>query len=363
MGTARGQRLGGALAAVLVTTGFVALLASGGCELVVGDSVPSFTCLPGTANNCPAGQVCVPSTQQCVPQAGTCTPGAASGCGAGLRCDEQTLRCTGSATVRDAEGDVVMHVPGDASHDGPVVTSDGPISGDGAGDARDVNIPDAAPEVVTMCRTVTCPCSGRNSDCDSGVCAGMLTETMALANALGGMNFCTQPCCTSGDCPGNTVCFGTGGGGNYCVAPQWIGRAADQGTALGGATCANSSECRSGLCTNNQCADTCCSSAEQSSQCASPTVCRYAAFPGSSFDTHVTAWCGTQAGTGAGGTSCGALDSACQSGKCTLTRCEAVCRSSTDCSSGQQCSYGAAPATLPTNKDIIAGCMTAGAAP
>jgi hypothetical protein len=360
MGTPRrGHRLGGALAAAFATTGFVALLASGGCEFVVGDAVPSFTCLPGTPNNCPSGQVCIPSTHQCVPQAGTCTAGAASGCSAGLRCDEQTLRCTGAGTMlRDAAGDaVVVAMSPDGSHDGSTAAPDGPVS-DATGDARDVTIPDAPTDIVTMCRGVACGCTGP-ADCDSGVCANSLTATTALSNELNGMSFCTQPCCTSADCPMLTVCFGTGGGGNYCVKPGWLARTADLGAGQGGASCSNSSECRSGLCdSTSKCADTCCSSAQQSSECASGAVCRYAAFPGNNFDTHETAWCGPQVGTGAGGAPC-ALDNSCQSGKCATfnNHCEAVCRATADCSSGQACSYGTGPTTIPANKDIVAGCM------
>ncbi len=171
-------------------------------------------------------------------------------------------------------------------------------------------------DVPATCRGITCGCS-RPADCDSGVCADTLTATTALSNALSGMNFCTQPCCSSTDCPGNTVCFGTGGGGNYCVAPNWIGRAADQGTAVGGTPCTGNTECRSGLCnmTTMQCADTCCSTAQQSAECSAGTVCRYAAFPGAGFDTHETAWCGAAVGNTAAGSPC-AVDASCQSGKC-----------------------------------------------
>lgn len=170
-------------------------------------------------------------------------------------------------------------------------------------------------------------------------------------------SFCTQSCCSSADCPRTTVCFGTGGGGNYCVAPSWIGRNGDLGTGVGGAACQGEGDCFSGLCVNSMCADTCCSTAQESSACASGTVCRFAAFPGAGFDTHETAWCGAAIGTTAGGSPC-VGDGTCQSGKCDITRCEAVCRSSADCTGGMECSYGLAPTTLPSNSDIVAGCVT-----
>ncbi len=360
MGTARrANRLGGAIAATLAAIAILALLASGGCELAVSDTIPGFTCVPGAAANCPAGQVCVPSTHQCTPIAGTCTPGAAAACPAGMRCDPQMLRCTGSTSaIPDAAGDgTLMETSPDSSSDAHVGVADGALVADASGDAHDASMPDAPADAPGPCRGITCGCRGP-ADCDSGVCADTLTATTALANALNGMSFCTQPCCTSTDCPGNTVCFGTGGGGDYCVAPNWIGRAVEQALAPGGTACTANGDCRSGLCntSNNQCADTCCSSA-QPGQCANGTVCRYAAFPGTSFDTHETAWCGAAIGTSAGGSVC-AVDATCQSGKCAnFTRCEAVCRSTTDCGNGQACSYGLGPTTLPANKDIVAGCV------
>jgi hypothetical protein len=351
--------LAGGLAVATTAIGVVALLSGeGGCELVVGDTVPLFTCLADAADTCPSGSVCVPATHECVPRSGTCTPGAANGCAGGMRCDAQTLRCGPPApTALDAAGD----------EDGPQAPSldSGPDSGDvTVGDARerdaptgdgpDVNVPDANPDAPT-CRGVTCSCS-RQGDCDSMICADSFTQTPALY-AVVGMSFCTQPCCTSADCTANTVCFATGGGANYCVLPKWIGRGGGLGTGLGGATCTGGADCRSGLCNMGTCADTCCSTAQEATECASGTVCRFAAFPGSGFDTHETAWCGAKIGNLAGGAIC-AVDSICQSGKCGVGQCEAVCRTTSDCGGTLACSYGAAPA-VPTNKDIVAGCVTA----
>lgn len=357
----RADRLGAGLA-VAVTTGVVLTLLAvgGGCELVVGDSLPSFTCEPGAAN-CPGGSVCVPSTHRCAARSSTCTPGAATGCAAGKRCDEETLQCTPLASVGDGASedgdDATASPPGDSAADGPISQmGDAPGSGDApVGDAANGST-DASADAPVGCRGVTCSCS-HNPDCDSGICAGELTETTPLATAIG--SFCTQPCCTSTDCPGSTVCFGTGGGGSYCVAPGWIGRGVEHGLGVGGATCTGDGECRSALCVNSVCADTCCSGAQQGSECTGGAVCRYAAFPGKTFDTHQTAWCGAAIGNSAGGSPC-TIDATCQSGKCaSFIRCEAVCRSSIDCTvAGQACSYGLGPTTLPSNKDIVAGCIT-----
>jgi hypothetical protein len=338
----------------------LALLASsGGCEFVVSDALPSFTCLPGAAN-CPTGSVCAPD-HMCVARSTACTPGASSGCAAGLRCNEDTLQCTPGPTTSDADasGDATLAQPDDSSSDAAngMMDVDAPVVSEAApaGDAADGGATDAhPPDASGACRGIACSCTGRNADCDSGICAGQLTETSPLSTAVG--SFCTQPCCTSADCPASTVCFGTGGGGNYCVMPSWIGRGTRQGAAIGGVSCMADGDCRSGLCSMGACADTCCSSAQQS--CASGSVCQFAAFPGKSFDTHETAWCGSGIGGGAAGSPC-ALDSSCQSGKCSFSRCEAVCRSSADCVEvGLACTYAVAPTTVPSNPDIVLDCVT-----
>jgi hypothetical protein len=362
MGTPRANRLAGGLAMAATVAAIFALLpGEGGCELVVSDALPSFTCMPGAADTCPTGSVCVPSTHQCVSRSGTCVPGAAGGCPAGQRCDAQTLHCTKDGTgPGDASGseDARMAMSSDSAPDSPgVLTTDAPT--EDAPFMPDASPLDATPDVQNTCRGITCGCRG-DGDCDSGVCAGQVTLPSALFTAIG-TAVCTQPCCTSADCPGNTVCFGTGGGGNYCIAPHWIGRPGVLGGAPGGTACSADSDCHSGLCatsgSTSACADTCCSSSttQQASECASGTVCRYAAFPGHDFDTHETAWCGAAIGSTAGGLNCG-VDNTCQSGKCAALKCVAPCRSTADCGVGQACSYGLAP-TLPTNKDIVLGCV------
>ncbi|HTB73277.1 MAG TPA: hypothetical protein VK762_08525 [Polyangiaceae bacterium] len=359
MGAPRANRLAGSLAIAAMATAIFALLpGGGGCELVVSDALPSFTCVPGAADSCPTGSVCVPSTHQCISQTGTCVPGAAGGCAAGLRCDPQTLRCAKEATGADAADgeDAPLAMTPDSGPDSPnAVSTDAPT--EAAPGTPDATPLDATPDVQNTCRGITCGCSG-NGSCDSGVCVGPVTLPSALYSAIG-YSLCSQPCCTSADCPGATVCFGTGGGGNYCLEPHWIGRSAVLGAGQGGATCAADSDCRSGLCAmsggTGACADTCCSTAQEASECASGTVCRFAAFPGHDLDTHETAWCGAAIGSMSGGTICG-VDTTCQSGKC-AARCEAVCRNTADCGGGGlACSYGLGP-TLPSNKDIVLGCV------
>ncbi len=353
--TRTARRLAGGVAAALACAAVLALLVGGGgCELVVSDDLPSFSCLADAADTCPAGEVCIPSSHKCVTRSSTCTLG--PHCGPGLRCDTETLQCDPEVATQDAadDADGTSIPPADSAADAPGTPgTDAPT-----GDALVSDAADASMDVLDApagCRGVTCSCV-HNPDCDSGICAGELTETTPLSTAIG--SFCTQACCSSADCPPSTVCFGTGGGGSYCVSPGWIGRQTELGGGVGGATCSGDGACRSGLCVNGTCADTCCSNSPQSVTCATGTVCRYSTFPGKTFDTHETAWCGAAIGNSAAGAPC-AVDATCQSGKCGLTRCEAVCRTSTDCSgTGQQCSYGLAPTTLPSNTDIVAGCMS-----
>jgi hypothetical protein len=214
------NRLAGGLAMATMAIGVVALLASGGgCELAVSDSVPSFTCVPGAPNACPSGAVCVPATHECTPRSGTCTPGASSGCGEGMRCDPQTLRCSaGGPQDASADRDGPAGMPLDSTLDSPDVLVAEAHEPDGPGDdSPDINIPDVtSSDAPTSCPDaggVTCSCSGQ-SGCASGICAEELTLTTELYMAIGNGNICTKPCCTSADCTANTVCFGTGRGGN-----------------------------------------------------------------------------------------------------------------------------------------------------
>ncbi len=354
----------------IAMAGFAAMLAvlasSGGCELAVPGDVPRYSCKADVRGDCPADSVCVPATSECVPIATTCegTP-----CTGGLACDSMTLTCMPLALLGDGStsGD-------DASGSDATLAMGDDAAGDGSNDARadapvtplEAGAPpaDATAEAAQACG-VGCKC-GSPLDCTTGICADDNVETTALYTANGDAFMCTKPCCSSADCPGATVCFGTGAGGNYCVPAARLGRSATLGEGLGGATCSANSDCRSGLCSAGACADTCCSS-QQTGVCAAGSVCRFATFPGAGFDTHQTAWCGSAIGTVPAGGVCGGLnaDMQCASGKCgSLGRCESVCRSSTDCAAGQACTYSLGPSfTTNTDTDIVAGCGASAGGP
>ncbi len=192
------------------------------------------------------------------------------------------------------------------------------------------------------CMGLTCKCSG-NSSCDSHICADQLTIGPGVYMAAGSNSFCTKPCCTSADCDPPTVCYATSSNassGNYCVMPAWLGRATELGSGQGGESCTDDTNCRSGLCAMGTCADTCCSTRQSSSECASGTTCSFGTFPGTpSFDQNYTPYC-AQAGTGTNGTNCN-FASDCASNVCTSPGvCQDACRSAADCSGrGYSCGY------------------------
>lgn len=292
------------------------IIGSGGCEVAVGDTVPAFACLPNEGDTCPAGQMC-DSTNRCVPcPASGCGPTVAGDSG---MADEVTVNDTGTApdtSMSDASPPPDTSTPADTST--PV--DSGPCPG-----------------------AVGCSCSGASA-CSSGICADSLTVTTGLYDAAGMNNFCTQPCCTSQDCPAGTVCFATGQGGDYCVNPTWIGRTDGTGSGGGGDTCGTGRDCRSGLCLSSKCVDTCCSSAS-ATECSGGETCQFSDFPGlTSVDKNYSAFCATSPGSHPAGDNCSG-NSSCQSDLCAVVgggsfqTCIGACRSGSDCGAGSSCSY------------------------
>jgi hypothetical protein len=208
------------------------------------------------------------------------------------------------------------------------------------------------------CRSLGCGCAG-NSACDSGLCLDKVAATPDLYNAAGGTSFCSSPCCTSSDCPGGTVCFATGAGGNYCVDPALLQDRSTPGAGMGGQACTDGTGCRSGRCVSGVCVDTCCSTAA-TDECAGGSVCAFADFPGTGFDVHFGGNCAKTSGTLTDGAACSA-NTDCQSGFCnkdsTVLHCAAVCRRSADCATGRACAYFVPPGVTGSGNDIIAACL------
>jgi hypothetical protein len=98
-------------------------------------------------------------------------------------------------------------------------------------------------------------CSG-DVACATGICG----DPAEFGGGIPG-GTCTKPCCTSADCDPGSICWGAGTGGNYCLDAATANRAAP-GAGAPGASCNGNTDCRSGVCTANACEDTCCSDAD-----------------------------------------------------------------------------------------------------
>lgn len=196
-------------ASVLAALGVAMVIA---CQVIVPSELPDFACTGESASACPSGMVC----------------------------DARIGRCVADGVAEGGAQDAGEDVDADA------------------GDART----DAGPAPIgSPCRV--------DADCASKLCGTdtFLTPTMTAGTGP----VCTQPCCTSADCPPATVCFGAGTGGNYCVAAAKAQRTPPAtGGKSAGETCGDNNQCRSGLCQSGRCFDTCCTY----SQCSTGTTCR-----------------------------------------------------------------------------------------
>lgn len=189
-----------------------------GCQLVVGGDVPDFRCVGSDPRACPSGQ----------------------------RCDLATNRCAPSSAALD----------GGAPDDGEAPSPEDADAGDVDADV------DAGP------RPVGGSCL-RDVDCASGVCG---TRVLLGALVPQGDGLCTQPCCSSAQCPEGSVCTGPATGGNYCV-PLAVAKRETVGTEPAGVACGAAGDCRSGACVEGRCLDTCC----QDADCVAPAICRLVA--------------------------------------------------------------------------------------
>jgi hypothetical protein len=101
------------LAVAAFTSALLAIVvAAGGCELVVGDTVPAYYCTAG-ANACPAGQVCDISKNKCVD---SCVMGATR-CSGDQKCNVVTGICESTDGGMVAEVSVGDDGPGPDTSD------------------------------------------------------------------------------------------------------------------------------------------------------------------------------------------------------------------------------------------------------
>lgn len=269
-----------------------------GCSAIVSGDVPQYTCVVGVDNACPPGQTC---------NNGLCS----------VATDATTTEDTSTEETSTTEGGTDTGKPdGDA----------GPLA------------------LGTACRV--------NGDCASKLCGTSTVLTNAITGGPGPI--CTTPCCRSFDCPTNFVCINPGSGGSYCVPATLASRTpAAAGGKVGGATCTQDNECRSGKCekedggATSRCLDTCCGDGECTG---TGVVCRLRRVPMPTLATLHYAWvCADQAGTFNAGTACTTQDQ-CKSEACIPVgsgTCRPTCSNTASCralggifSPNGRCVYG-----------------------
>jgi hypothetical protein len=372
-------RIASRVVAVALAASVVTLLR---CEAIVGDTVPGFTCEGTSLAACPKGQYCNGSgCKACEPQD---------------VCDHYDNDCNGvvdDGPLSDADKDGFSWCgkidaqghpydvdcddtdntvyPGapeicdgkDNNCDGLVDNGATCDNGQSCFNGKCVNACDVdagnscGPSKHCDSVTHTCvndtvvgigqPCTA-DSECQSPLFC--VDASVVGSNVLpsGANGMCTQPCCSSADCPASFVCYAPGAGGRYCVDPTKIGRSSTLGPDPPGTSDSDAGRCRSGELVNGRCADTCCSD----SDCSNGTACAYG-----KLDGHDGTVCTPGTGSGRQGDICfgssdcralvcagGSLYGTCYEGCCGSAKCGAA--------DGSICAY----AVYGQSTDIVALC-------
>ncbi|MEO8875886.1 MAG: putative metal-binding motif-containing protein [Polyangiaceae bacterium] len=315
---------------VFAMISLLCLVASGGgCEAIVPDTIPGFTCTGTALNGCPTGSYCkgvgctrCENTDVCDGYDNDCNGKVDDGALSDHDQDGYTIcghvdESTGKPLDVDCnDNDPNVHPGAQEVCNGIDDDCDGVIDNPDQVCPAGSTCAPALKKCVVACDQTTCPdpkvCDPKTQVCIDptkpktaigGVCAADAEcDTglfCALSTILGGLqsnSVCSKMCCTSNDCPDAFVCGATGTGGRYCLAASKISRSVP-GTGPGGAACSDGTTCRSGLCTGSKCVDTCCSDGD----CSNGTSCTYQTVGG-----HSAYACGTPGGGHqAGNTVCG----------------------------------------------------------
>lgn len=196
------------------------------------------------------------------------------------------------------------------------------------------------------------PTIGQQCNPVDGCQTGSFCLDPSLFNAPGAA-FCTKACCTSADCEtGAAVCIPTPGGAAMCWPGDRIGRN-PPGTAASGAACGSGGDCRSGLCEQGACIDTCCAEADCGGLAPDCTLRSVTALTTSGFA------CGTARGSGGFETSCFFGDSACRTNLCLQLNglaCSKSCCTTSDCGGSWECGYTSHGGSM------VRACIAAGTA-
>ncbi len=297
--------------ACLTAVGLALLAGIGGCEVLVGDSLPAdIHCADDLASECPSGEYCSASH--------LCIPCLTPGCG--------PLVIDGG---RDAGGGMDARVtPVDAGHDtGVVPPVDAPVEA-----------PATPGQIGDVCGTAGAACASGLSCLDTSNLTGL---------GAGAGTICSEPCCTSADCGGDNVCYPTTGG-NLCISAA-LATKCTGGASACGATCCTSSDCTSGA----------------------MDYCAIGESAGGSFTPSCTTFggdtsCDFGPCQGVSGDPC-AMDSDCESGVCSCTDFDnCACAEALDCCGPSDCASaggtcGWLEATDANNATLVfRGCTTAG---
>jgi hypothetical protein len=321
----------------------VAVASAFGCQFLVPNDLPAFSCAEDSPSACPTGSRCDVGAGRCVevtvdppdapppdarPDApegprdvgGRCTDNAS--CKAGLLCGTSTI-----LTAAITRSGSVCTKPCCTSADCPngfvcYATGTGGTYCVGA-EAAGRPLPRGAGAPGSACSD---PAS-----CRSGLCAS---------------GRCLDTCCRDGDCATGSVCGrrsmdGPGGDGGplvthiawACTAPM------DGGLENGDTNCVSNAECKNNNCAtvpspNRRCNPSCCSSADCS---AFGGTCIYARV---NTGGDYIKWCGSAPGASDNGTACTDTTGAeCKSRYCdvALDQCAKPCCTDADCATNEAC--------------------------
>jgi hypothetical protein len=322
----------------------VAVASAFGCQLLVPNDLPAFSCAADQPGACPAGSRCDVSIGRCVDE--TVAPDARPPVDARTDAPEGPRdvggRCTETASCKAGLlcGDSTI-LTAAITRNGPVCTKPCCTSADCPGGF----VCYATGSGGSYC--VSAESAGRATPRGTGAPGALCTDPTNCRSGVCASGRCLDTCCRETDCAAGSVCGrrtidGPGGDGGplvthiawACTAPM------DGGLDNGDTTCVSNGECKNNNCApvpfpNRRCNPSCCSA----SDCAAfGGTCIYArAQAGGDF----LKWCGSAPGPSDNGAPCTDVTtgSECKSRYCdvALRQCAKLCCTDADCATNEAC--------------------------